>query len=148
MKVYIASDHAGFDRKEILKRYLSGKGYALTDFGPHDYNPTDDYPDFAHPLAQAVAKDKVPGIILCGNAEGVCIVANKVKGVRAALGYSETSARTSREDDDTNVLCIPGREFTDEQAKKIVDIWLTTPFSEEERHKRRLEKVAKIEQAL
>lgn len=146
MKLYIASDHAGFERKELLKRYLSGKGYELSDFGPHDYNPGDDYPDFAHPFAKAVAKDKIPGIILCGNAEGVCIVANKVKGVRAALGYSETSAATSRQDDDSNVLCLPGREFTDDEAKKILDAWLKTSFSGEERHKRRLEKVAQIEQ--
>src|SRR3989338_8023888 len=103
MKVYIASDHAGFERKEMLKPFIEGLGYEVIDLGPAKLNPEDDYPDYALPLAKAVAKDKAPGILLCGNAEGVCIVANKVKGVRAAVGYSEYAAESSRNDDDTNV---------------------------------------------
>lgn len=145
MKLYIASDHAGFERKEMLKRYLDALGYELTDFGPHDFNPHDDYPDFAYPLAQAVAKDGVRGLLLCGNAEGVCIVANKVDGVRAALGYSETAVKTSRQDDDSNVLCLPGREFSDEEIKRMALAWIKTEFSNAERHKRRLKKIERIE---
>ena len=144
-QVYIASDHAGFDRKEVLKIHLEQRGFDVKDFGPARLNPKDDYPDFAHPLAKAASADKVPGILLCGNAEGVCIVANKVKGVRAALGYSVSSAKSSRNDDDTNVLCVPGRELTDQQAKDIVDTWLATPFSGDERHVRRLKKLTDIE---
>ncbi|MBI4121760.1 MAG: RpiB/LacA/LacB family sugar-phosphate isomerase [Parcubacteria group bacterium] len=143
--VYIASDHAGFDRKEMLKVYLAGRGFEVKDFGPQALNPADDYPDFAHPLAQTTAKDGVPGIVLCGNGEGVCIVANKVKDVRAALGYSVNAATSSRNDDDSNVLCLPGRELTDDQAKAIVDAWLATPFSGEERHVRRIKKIAELE---
>lgn len=139
--IYIASDHAGFERKAMLSQYLASTGYELRDFGPAKLDPQDDYPDYAEPLARAVAKDAVPGIVLCGNAEGVCIVANKVKGVRAAVGYSVEAAKTSRTDDNTNVLCVPGREFTDDQAKAMVDAWLSTSFSGAERHVRRLKKV-------
>lgn len=144
--IYLASDHAGFERKEMIKEYLMGKGYEIQDFGARDLDPKDDYPDFALPLAEAVARDEERGILFCGNAQGVCIVANKVDGVRAALGYNIFSARTSREDDNTNVLCVPGRDLTDDEAKEIVDTWLSTEFTGEERHLRRLDKVKKIEE--
>ncbi len=144
-KVYIASDHAGYARKEILKIHLEQRGFDVTDYGPDELNPQDDYPDYAVPLAQASSQDKIPGIVLCGNAEGVCIVANKVKGIRAALGYSIYAAQSSRSDDDSNVLCVPGRTLSDQEAKDIVDTWLATPFSGEERHLRRLKKVADLE---
>lgn len=144
--IYVASDHAGFDRKEMIKEYLAGKGYKIQDFGAKNLDAKDDYPDFAFPLAEAVAQDEERGILFCGNAQGVCIVANKVDGVRAALGYNTFSARTSREDDNTNVLCVPGRDLTDEEAKEIVDTWLSTEFTGEERHLRRLDKVKKIEE--
>ncbi len=143
--IYIASDHAGFERKAMLSQYLASAGYELRDFGPAKLDPQDDYPDYAEPLARAGAKDAVPGIVLCGNAEGVCIVANKVKGVRAAVGYSVEAAKTSRTDDNTNVLCVPGREFNDDQAKAMVDAWLSTTFSGAERHVRRLKKVSDID---
>ena len=144
-EIYIAADHAGFARKEALKDYLAKQGYAIKDFGAEKLDQQDDYPDYAYPLAQAVVKDGRLGILLCGNAEGVCIVANKVDGVRAALGYSLEAARTSRQDDDANVLCLPGRELSDKRIYEIVDVWLATEFSGEERHQRRLEKVKKIE---
>lgn len=143
--LYIASDHAGFERKAILVAYLAQQGYTIRDFGPDKLDPQDDYPDYAEPLARAVAKDGVPGLVLCGNAEGVCIVANKVKGVRAAVGYSVEAAKTSRTDDNTNVLCVPGREFSDDQAKAMVDVWLETAFSGAERHVRRLKKVNNLD---
>lgn len=147
MKLYIAADHAAYERKEMLKPFLAGLGYDVTDFGPAKLDPQDDYPDYAIPLAQAVAKDAVPGLLLCGNAEGVCIVANKVKGVRAAVGYSEYAAKSSREDDDSNVLCVPGRAMDDLQVKHMVRIWLKTAFSQAERHVRRLKKVAEFEES-
>lgn len=145
MMIYIASDHAGFQRKGMLKTYLAEQGHEVKDFGPEALDQQDDYPDYAIPLAQAVAKDGVPGLLLCGNAEGVCIAANKVKGVRAAVGYSVDAAKTSRTDDDTNVFCIPGRAFSDADAKAMVDAWLRTPFSKAERHVRRLKKVSALE---
>ena len=144
--IYLASDHAGFDRKEMIKKYLTDQDVEVKDFGAAKMDPEDDYPDFAHPLAEAVATDNVRGIVFCGNAQGVCIVANKVDGVRAAVGYDIFAAETSREDDNTNVLCIPGRDLSDELVKEIVDTWLATEFTGEERHKRRLDKVSKIEE--
>jgi ribose 5-phosphate isomerase B len=143
--IYLAADHAGFERKELIKKYLDELGYEVKDFGAETLNPKDDYPDYAYPLAQAVAKDDTRGLLFCGNAQGVCIVANKVSGVRAALGYSEYGAVSSREDDASNVLCVPGRALTDEEAMIIVKSWLETEFSGEERHKRRLSKIEEIE---
>ncbi len=143
--IYLAADHAGFERKEQIKEYLDKLGYKLKDFGAHQLDEKDDYPDYAHPLAEAVAKDSVRGLLFCGNAEGVCIVANKVDGIRAALGYSAYAAKSSREDDDTNILCIPGRVMEDEEVKEMVKVWLETDFSNEERHIRRLKKIEDIE---
>ncbi len=144
--IYIGADHAGFARKEFLKKALEEQGFSVVDFGAKSLDEKDDYPDYAYPLAEAVAKDGYKGVLLCGNAEGVCIVANKVDGVRAALGYSVEAVISSREDDDTNVLCLPGREFTDEDALEMFLAWEKTDFSGAERHKRRLEKINKIEQ--
>lgn len=143
--LYIASDHAGFKRKEVLKKYLTRKHIVFADLGPARMNPKDDYPDVAEVLARRVARTKGRGVLLCGNAEGVCIVANKIDGVRAAVGYSAYAARTARSDDNTNIVCIPGRTLTDRDAKKILDTWLKTPFSGASRHKRRLKKIKKIE---
>ena len=143
--VYLASDHAGFDRKEMIKQYIIDLGFEIKDFGADKLDPKDDYPDYAYPMAKAVAEDDERGIVFCGNAEGVCVVANKVDGIRAALGYSAYAAESSRQDDDSNVLCIPGRALTDDEAKEIVKVWLETDFSEAERHKRRLKKIEKIE---
>ena len=143
--IYLASDHAGFDRKEMIKEYIIDLGFDIKDFGADKLDPKDDYPDYAYPMAQAVAEDGEQGIVFCGNAEGVCVVANKVDGIRAALGYSAYAAESSRKDDDSNVLCIPGRALTDDEAKEIVKVWLETDFSEAERHKRRLKKIEEIE---
>lgn len=145
--IYLAADHAGFERKEAMKEMLEAKGYGIKDFGAHELDPSDDYPDYAHPMAEAVAKDGVRGLLFCGNAEGVCIVANKVDGIRAALGYNAYAAKSSREDDNSNILCVPGRVLEEEEAKEMVMVWLETPFSEAERHKRRLKKIEEIEQS-
>lgn len=143
--IFLAADHAGFERKELIKSYLDGLGYQTKDFGAHELDPLDDYPDYTVPMAEAVVAEQKRGIVFCGNAEGVCIVANKVDGIRAALGYSVYAATSSREDDDSNVLCIPGRALSDDEAKEIVKAWLETEFSGAERHRRRLEKIEKIE---
>lgn len=146
MKVYIGSDHGGYKHKESLKKYLFQKGIVCEDVGPFKYDKTDDYPDFAYKLARKVAAAKAKGILVCRNGIGVSIVANKVKGVRAVSTSEAKIAKTARADDDTNVLCL-GQDFTSlAQAKKIVDVWLTTGFSGVARHKRRLNKIKKIEQ--
>lgn len=145
-KLYITSDHAGFERKQMLTEFISELGFEITDLGPDKLDEGDDYPDYALPFAQKVAKEEAKGIILCGNAEGVCIASNKVDGIRAALGYNVYAAKTSRTDDNSNVLCLPGKTLMDEEVKAIVKAWLATDFSEEERHVRRLDKLSKIEE--
>ena len=154
--IYIAGDHAAFELKKQIVTYLKSRGYKVKDLGPHRYDPEDDYPDFIIPAARAVAHYKGSrGIALCGSGIGECIAANKVKGVRAVRAWDKVSARGSRWHNDTNVLCLGGGKTKDPkvkslgltfaQAKPIIDTWLTTPFSGEPRHLRRLKKIAKTE---
>ncbi len=143
--IYIASDHAGYALKEILKKYLAELGESVTDVGPEQFNPEDDYPDYAAKLAQEMLHHDGRGILICGNAVGMCVAANKFRGIRAAIGYSVYAAQSSRADDDANVLCLPSRALSDDAAKEIMQTWLATPFSREERHKRRIAKIATLE---
>lgn len=144
--IYIGADHAGWELKESLEEFLKQDGYSVIDMGNEHLVNDDDYPDFGHAVAKRVITDKnARGIVICGNAQGICIVANKVKGVRAATGFNAEVAHTSRTDDDANILCLPGRFLKPEEAQKIVKEWLETPFSEAERHVRRLKKVGEIE---
>jgi ribose 5-phosphate isomerase B len=154
MKIYLASDHAGFELKESIKSHLKNKGYDVEDMGAHSYDKDDDYPDYGYPAARAVAGSggKARGLFFCGSAEGICIVANKVRGVRAVAVWTPKNATMSRRHNDANVLCLSGGKtlspipsLSVEEAKKIIDVWLLTPFSGEERHVRRLEKIGKIE---
>lgn len=152
----IASDHAGFALKEQLKKHLIAQGYAVRDFGPHAFDPADDYPDFVIPMARAVSRGRGEvGIAVCGTGDGACIAANKVKGVRASFANTPGIAYSSRHHNNANVLCLGGGKTKDATtrglglslplAKKIVHVWLTTPFSGAARHKRRLKKIARIE---
>lgn len=145
--LYIASDHGGYHLKKRLVRYLENELHVeVTDLGPTEYAEDDDYPDFAIPLAEKVAKNpKDTGILICKNGVGVCMAANKVKGIRAGLGYNLMAAETMRTDDNTNVLCLAAKLGSEEHAMAIVKTWLATNFSEEERHVRRLKKVAELE---
>ncbi|MFB6225835.1 MAG: RpiB/LacA/LacB family sugar-phosphate isomerase [Candidatus Paceibacteria bacterium] len=145
-KVFIGSDHAGFELKQKLIDYLSNNSYEFEDVGPKDYDETDDYPDYALPLAQKVAAEDARGILLCGNGIGVCIAANKVEGARAGTAANEWMAKTMREDDNTNILCLPARNLNEQQAVEITETWLNTDFSEAKRHKRRLNKIHNFEQ--
>jgi ribose 5-phosphate isomerase B len=149
-KVALGADHAGFPLKQAIKEYLETEGYEVEDFGTNFADPCD-YPDFIIPAAQAVAQGNgaVVGIVFGATGIGECIAANKVKGVRAALVYDEFTASKSREHNDSNVLSLGGRAVPTsdpELAKRIVKIWLETPFSGEERHVRRLKKIADYEQ--
>lgn len=145
MKLYIASDHGGFAYKEVIKTFLQKLGHEIVDFGPDELDPEDDYPDYAFPLAQAVVSDHVPGILLCKNAVGVCIAANKVKGVRAGIGYSVYAAQSMKEDDHTNILCLPAKALDESEMLEILGTWLITEPSDEERHERRIEKIHSFE---
>lgn len=148
MKIYIGSDHGGYKLKEELKKYLVELAYEVEDMGAHSLDSGDDYPDFVFPVAEKVAQDPQSiGIVLGRSGVGEAIAANKVKGIRAALVWNEQVAVKAREHSDANILSL-GADFIDkETAKRIVKIFLETPFSQEERHKRRLEKIKKYESA-
>ncbi len=141
----MASDHGGFGVKEQVKRILEDKKLAYKDLGPFSRRPTDDYPDFVLPLAEIVADQKGRGIISCRNGEGAAIAANKVIGIRAAVCWNQESARTARTDDDTNVLSLPADYLTPADIELIVEAWLNTPFSQDARHLRRIEKISRYE---
>lgn len=140
--VFLGADHAGFAAKDKLIKYLVRQGIAHTDLGAHAYDAHDDYPDFAKTVAKKVASSQTArGILLCGSGQGVCIAANKIKGVRAALAWNEASAKACRQDDDANILCLPGRLIPYARLERIVAEWLKTPFSKLARHKRRIKKI-------
>jgi len=143
--LYIASDHAGYQLKEEIKRYLQLLNYSFEDLGPKEFDPTDDYPDFAFAVAKKVADEGGEGILFCGTGQGVCLAANKIRGIRAVSAYDEFMARQAKEHLDSNILCLGGRVLDAEMAKKIVKTWLDTGFSGEERHERRLGKIEEME---
>lgn len=146
MIIALASDHAGYTLKEEIKKYLRSLGYRVKDFGAYSKKPSD-YPDFVLKAAKAVARSngKMRGIVFGGSGIGEAIVANKVKGIRAAMAFNKYMARVTREHNDSNVLSLGGRILTPTVAKKLVGIWLETPFSGSERHVRRIRKIAKYE---
>ncbi len=150
MHIALGSDHAGFELKEEIKALLESLGHTVADFGTHS-SESCDYPDFIIPAAQAVASGECDRGIVCGGSGiGECIAANKVKGIRAALAYDEQTARLTREHNDSNVLSLGGRTVTGnaDLAKKIVSIWLATPFSGEPRHLRRIQKITEYENSI
>jgi ribose 5-phosphate isomerase B len=145
MRVIIASDHAGLRLKEKVKRYLKRKKIKYEDLGTESFTSVD-YPDYALKVAEKVVKNKnTRGILVCGTGTGMTIAANKVKGIRAVAAYDAYSAKMSRIDNDTNVLGLRGRFFPFEKIRKIITVWLDTPFSGEKRHKRRIKKIADYE---
>ncbi|MDO8452766.1 MAG: RpiB/LacA/LacB family sugar-phosphate isomerase [bacterium] len=146
MKIYIGSDHGGFELKEKIGVWLTENGYEVEDLGAHELTEDDDYPDFIFPVGEKVAPESGSrGIILGRSGNGEAIAANKVKGVRAAVCTNVEMAKKAREHNDANVLSI-GADFVDETlAIEIVKVFLETEFSNEERHKRRLEKIEKYE---
>jgi len=142
--VYMGSDHAGFNLKKYLIPYLEKTGYNPVDIGNTEYNQGDDYPDYALKLAEKVASENGRGILVCNNGIGVCIVANKVRGIRAVNAYSPLIAVQSRQHNDSNILCLGQNFITPDLAKKTVSAWLETEFGPEERHHRRVEKINNI----
>ena len=147
MRIHIGSDHAGLDFKTRIVAHLTGNGHEVVDHGPHDLDPLDDYPKFCIPAAIATAADPDSlGIVLGGSGNGEQIAANKVKGVRAALVWNEATAIAAREHNDANVIAIGGRMHTEEVALALVDLFLATPFSNDERHVRRIAMIAQYEE--
>lgn len=149
MKIAIGSDHAGFELKERIRGMLEDEDYEVIDAGPHEYDKYDDYPIYAGQVAKMVSEGEADrGILVCDSGIGVDIVANKFPGVRSALVHEERLAKTTREHNDSNVLCL-GALFVDEaKAEQIVHNWLETEFSGAERHKRRVHEIEEIENQL
>jgi len=140
-KIAIGSDHAGFEMKEKVKTLLSGQGFETKDFGTHSLESAD-YPDFAHPVANAVEKGECElGILICGSANGVAMTANKHQHIRAAICWNEELASLARQHNNANVLCLPARFIEMDTATNIVDRFLTSTF-EGGRHERRVEKIS------
>ncbi len=146
MKIHIGSDHAGLEFKNRIVSHLEAKGHTVVDHGPHQFDPLDDYPVFCIPAAQAVAKEPGSfGIVLGGSGNGEQMAANKVKGVRAALVWSIETAKLAREHNDANVISIGGRMHDEAFCLQLVDTFLATPFSGDERHVRRIGLLSKYE---
>jgi ribose 5-phosphate isomerase B len=146
MRIGIATDHGGFGLKEELVAHLREAGHEVVDVGAHKLDPSDDYPDFVVPLAQAVATGKVDrGVAICGSGVGASVCANKIAGVRASLIHDHYSAQQGVEDDHMNILCMGGTTVGPAVARDLVDTFLAAKFSRAERHLRRLGKVASLE---
>lgn len=144
----MGADHRGFDLKERVIKRLSDEGFDVRDLGNDHLDPNDDYVDFAKKVAEAViGLEENRGIIFCGSGAGVDMVANKVPGIRSALVFDQIRAQQAREHEDANVISLPADILDEEKAWGLVKTFLTTPFSGEERHKRRLEKMAEIEKS-
>lgn len=140
MKIYIAADHNGFELRKTLAKYLASNGHTVIETGDTEYDPVDDYPVIAKRLAveMLASKDRhARGILICGSGQGVCIAANRSRGIRALLGYDNESVRSARNDDDANVLCLPARTISNSVAISLVNTFLNTEFAEAPRFIRR-----------
>lgn len=151
MVIYIGADHRGFALKHEIFEMIKNEGYQVVDVGNTVLDENDDYPDFAAAVAEKVSRDteNAKGILICGSGVGVCVTANKFPKIRAALVASSDQAFDSKNDDNANVLCLGANYFEDnEKPKKIVMTWLQTPFSEEQKHTRRVLKIEAIEERI
>jgi ribose 5-phosphate isomerase B len=150
MRVHLGSDHAGLELKEHMLNWLADRGYEAVDHGPYRYEADDDYPVFCLRAGEAVAADweageQSLGIVIGGSGNGEQIAANKVLGVRAALAWSEETARLARWHNDANVISVGGRMHTLEDMTRFIEVFLETPFSEEERHRRRIDMLSRYD---
>lgn len=145
--IYLAADHGGYNLKEEIKKGFDEAGISYEDLGAHKLTPDDDYPDFAIPAAKKVSEDPEnnKAILICRSGTGEVIVANKFPNVRASLSWNVEHAKKSREHENANVLSLPADYISSDEAKEIVGSWLNTDFSNADRHKRRLQKIAQVE---
>ncbi len=147
MRLHIGSDHAGLELKTELIAHLVNSGHDVTDHGPYEYDALDDYPVFCIPAAVAAGKDPASlGIVLGGSGNGEQMAANKVKGVRAALAWSIETAKLGKEHNNANVVAIGGRMHSITECKAIIDAFIETPFSNDERHIRRINLISQYEE--
>jgi ribose 5-phosphate isomerase B len=146
MRVYLGSDHAGFELKATLLAHLAGLGHEVVDCGPESYDPEDDYPEFCFRTATGVVADPGSlGIVIGGSGNGEQIAANKVSGARAALAWSVATAQLARLHNDANVVAIGARQHSVDEAKTLAETFLTTAFSGDDRHRRRIAQLAAYE---
>ena len=144
-KIFIGSDHGGFELKRRIVQFLRAKGAEVADLGPHEYDKDDDYPDYAWKVCREVLQHGGRGILICRSGNGMARAANKVRGIYAAVCWNEYSAVKEMEHGNTNVLCLSADQTGPEEAERIVDAWLSTPFSGDERHIRRHRKIGQME---
>jgi ribose 5-phosphate isomerase B len=146
MKIFIGADHNGFRLKEHIEHYLRSLGHEVKDVSGNKLDPQDDYPVHAAKVANNVlAHPESVGILLCGSGQGVCMAANRFKGIRASLVWNESEARSSRTDDDANVLCLAARELAElDDAKYLIDTWLKTAFNGAARYSRRIKQMDEL----
>lgn len=153
MRIHIATDHAGLELSHFLIRELTKQGHQLIDHGPTEYDPLDDYPEFCINAALAVVADeeagvRALGIVLGGSGNGEQISANKVKGIRAALAWNQDTAKLAREHNNANVLALGARMHSQQEILQLVEIFIAEPFSNEERHSRRINLISEFEQGV
>ncbi|MEO0026801.1 MAG: hypothetical protein RLZZ258_74 [Actinomycetota bacterium] len=151
MRIHIATDHAGLELSHFLIRELTKLGHEVFDHGPSSYDPLDDYPSFCINAALAVVADSQAqveslGIVLGGSGNGEQIAANKVKGIRAALAWNESTAKLAREHNDANVIAIGARQHSPDEVLHLINLFIAEPFSKDARHERRIAKIATYEQ--
>ena len=142
MKIYFGSDHGGFHLKEEVFAYLSKRGFDVEDVGDKELDPHDDFPEFAQAAALKILADETGdarAILLCKGGQGMCMAANRFRGIRAIVAWDAQAAREGRDDNDSNVICLPSRVIEQDGAdwKDIIDTWLVTPFAGAERYRRR-----------
>lgn len=146
LTIYVASDHAGFSLKEKINCLMNNDGYLVHDLGPGRIDSEDDFPDYAKTVCQkVVSSNNSIGILICGTGQGMAIAANKIKGVRATVCWNEKTARQAREHLNSNILCLGASYLNVHETKKIIETFLETSFSEQEKYSRRIEKITGLE---
>lgn len=148
MKIFLGTDHNGFELKQKLSDYLHTRGYEVYEDTTQKRNPEDDFPEFAAKTVKALQGTNDPearAILICGSGQGMCMAANRFKGIRASLAWNQSEARAARNDDDSNVLCLAAREMTDfDELAAIVEVWLKTPFLGAARFARRIKQLDEL----
>lgn len=145
--IYVAADHRGFELKAKINEWLKGRGYTFEDLGAYEYNAWDDYTDYAIDVAQKVAENSENnrGIVICGSGVGMCIAANKVRGVRCGLGFAADQVHTARKDDDINILALASDNLDEMMGLDLVEKFMETEFVKSESYLRRIEKISRYE---
>jgi ribose 5-phosphate isomerase B len=147
MKLYLGADHAGYSLKTTLREHLTHAGHQVEDVGAKTLDDADDYPRYAYAVASKLLGEDdgaALGILVCGSGQGMSMAANRVNGIRAALAWDPASARAAREDDDANILVLPARFVTPEQATAMVDAWLAAAFKADPKYRRRLDELEQL----